>query len=125
MIPFPTLDYPKTNKAYQRPVFDGICVTVLIAYFLHFALPALRGGFREDEMMNMGICWCAGALKSLLQTSHFGSYLFVQEAPFTICRSTFIARQALFIICRFITSLTWILCLIELSRSAFSLHPFP
>src|SRR5438045_4272422 len=66
MIPFPTLDYPKTNKAYQRPVFDGICVTVLIAYFLHFALPALRGGFREDEMMNMGTCSCAGALKSLL-----------------------------------------------------------
>src|SRR5436305_5073846 len=66
MIPFPTLDYPKTNKAYQRPVFDGSCVAVLIAYFLHFALPALRGGFREDEMMNIGICWCAGALKSLL-----------------------------------------------------------
>src|SRR5437762_12709758 len=66
MIPFPTLDYPKTNKAYQRPVFDGICVTVLIAYFLHFALPALRGGFREDEMMNMGTCSCTGALNSLL-----------------------------------------------------------
>src|SRR5439155_797308 len=46
--------------------FDAIGVTVLIAYFLHFALPALSGGFREDEMMNLGICWCAGALKSLL-----------------------------------------------------------
>src|SRR5207247_9525031 len=66
MISFPTLYYPKTNKAYQRPVFDGICVTVLSAYFLHFALPALRGGFREDEMMNMGTCSCAGALKSIL-----------------------------------------------------------
>src|SRR4029453_14717106 len=62
------LDYSgaETNKAYQRPVFDAICVAVLIAYFLHFALPALRGGFRGDEMMKMGICRCAGALKSLL-----------------------------------------------------------
>ncbi len=71
MIPSPTLDYPETNKAYQRPVFDGICVAVLIAYFLHFALPALRGGFREDEMMNIGICWCAGALRSFLANIGF------------------------------------------------------
>lgn len=56
----------ETEQAYRRFVVDAICVAVLIAYFLHFALPALRGGFREDEMMNMGICWCAGALKSLL-----------------------------------------------------------
>jgi hypothetical protein len=56
----------EAGRVYQRTVFDAICVVVLIAYFLHFALPALRGGFREDEMMNMGICWCAGALKSLL-----------------------------------------------------------
>ena len=52
-------------------MFDAICVAVLIAYFLHFALPALHGGFREDEMMNMGICWCAGALKSLLANMVF------------------------------------------------------
>jgi hypothetical protein len=56
----------ETVRAYRRIVFDAIFVAVLIAYFLHFALPALRGGLREDEMMNMGICWCAGALKSLL-----------------------------------------------------------
>src|SRR5438874_7441616 len=57
-----------TNKkrTFRGATFDVIGVTVLIAYFLHFALPALRGGFREDEMMNIGICWCAGALKSLL-----------------------------------------------------------
>jgi hypothetical protein len=60
------MESSETERAYQRPVFDAICVAVLIAYFLHFALPALRGGFREDEMMNMGICWCAGTLKSLL-----------------------------------------------------------
>src|SRR5205814_3570302 len=69
MIPFPTLDYPKTNKAYQRPVFDGICVTVLIAYFLHFALPALRGGFREEEMLNWGTCSCPGGRKWRLAIS--------------------------------------------------------
>jgi len=56
----------ETEGTYRCPAFDAICVAVLIAYFLYFALPALRGGFREDEMMNMGICWCAGALKSLL-----------------------------------------------------------
>jgi hypothetical protein len=56
----------KTERAYRGFVLDAICVAILIAYFLHFALPALRGGFREDEMMNMGICWCAGALRSLL-----------------------------------------------------------
>jgi hypothetical protein len=57
-----------TEKArlYRGIIFDAICLTTLITYFLHFALPALRGGFREDEMMNMGICWCAGALKSFL-----------------------------------------------------------
>ena len=56
----------KTERAYQGFALDAICVAVLITYFLHFALPALRGGFREDEMMNMGICWRAGALRSLL-----------------------------------------------------------
>ena len=61
----------ETGRAYRRTVFDAICVAILIAYFLHFALPALRGGFREDEMMNMGICWCAGALKSLLANVAF------------------------------------------------------
>ena len=58
----------RTEKecARRRTLLDAICVAVLIAYFLYFSLPALRGGFREDEMMNMGIYWCAGALKSLL-----------------------------------------------------------
>jgi hypothetical protein len=61
----------ETGRAYRRTVFDAICAAILIAYFLHFALPALRGGFREDEMMNMGICWCAGPLKSLLANIAF------------------------------------------------------
>ena len=32
---------------------DAICVLLLIAYFLHFALAARHGGFREDEMLNL------------------------------------------------------------------------
>ena len=59
------------GQTYRVTIFDAICVAVLIAYFLYFALPSLRGGFREDEMMNMGICWCAGALKSLLANIAF------------------------------------------------------
>jgi hypothetical protein len=46
-------------------MFDAICVTALIAYFLHFALPASRGGFRHDEMMNLYLYWHPGGLKSL------------------------------------------------------------
>jgi hypothetical protein len=60
------MESAERGRTYQRIIFDAVCVGVLIAYFLHFALPALRGGFREDEMGNIGICWCAGALKSLL-----------------------------------------------------------
>ena len=60
------MESAETKQAYRRTMFDAMCVAVLIAYFLHFALPALRGGFRQDEMMNMGIYWSAGALKSLL-----------------------------------------------------------
>ena len=56
----------ETERAYRHTMLDAICVAVLIAYFLHFAFPALRGGFQADEMMNMGIYWRAGALKSLL-----------------------------------------------------------
>lgn len=59
------------ERAYRAIVFDAFCVAVLIAYFLHFALPATRGGFREDEMMNLGIYWRAGALKSLLANVAF------------------------------------------------------
>jgi len=60
------MESPETQRAYWPTIIDVICVAVLIGYFLHFALPALRGGFREDEMMNMGICWRDGALKSFL-----------------------------------------------------------
>jgi hypothetical protein len=55
----------ETEKAHRAIAIDAISVAVLIAYFLHFALPALRGGFRGDEMMNMVIYWKSGMLKSL------------------------------------------------------------
>ncbi len=44
---------------------DGVCVGLLLAYFLHFALPALRGGFGDDEMMNLYLYWLAGPFKSI------------------------------------------------------------
>jgi hypothetical protein len=59
------------ERAYRAIVFDAFCVAVLIGYFLHFALPATRGGFRGDEMINMGIYWGAGALKSILANVTF------------------------------------------------------
>jgi hypothetical protein len=44
---------------------DAVCVGLLLAYFLHFALPALRAGFGEDEMMNLYLYWLAGPFKSI------------------------------------------------------------
>ena len=44
---------------------DVLCVTVLVLYFLHFALPSLAGGFNEDEMTGMYIYWRLGTLKLL------------------------------------------------------------
>ena len=49
---------------YRR--LDAICVVVLIAYFLYFALPARLGGFREDEMLNLWTYWHLGAFQSIL-----------------------------------------------------------
>ena len=44
---------------------DAACVGLLLAYFLHFALPALGAGFGDDEMMNLYLYWLAGAFKSI------------------------------------------------------------
>jgi hypothetical protein len=71
------MERPETERPQRRRLLDAICLAVLIAYFLHFALPALRGGFREDEMMNMGICWQAGAFKSLLANIVFWKVFYV------------------------------------------------
>jgi len=50
---------------YRSNAIDVLCVLVLIAYFLHFAVPSLAGGFNDDEMMNIYAYWRLGALKSL------------------------------------------------------------
>jgi hypothetical protein len=50
---------------YRSNAIDVLCVLVLIAYFLHFAVPSLAGGFNDDEMMNIYVYWRLGALKSL------------------------------------------------------------
>jgi hypothetical protein len=57
----------KTNGARRHnfTALNAACVGLLIAYFLHFALPALGGGFGEDEMMNLYQYWSPGAFKSI------------------------------------------------------------
>lgn len=44
---------------------DQLCVMVLLAYFLHFSLPALGGGFSGHDTLNLYIYWLPGMLKSL------------------------------------------------------------
>ena len=55
----------------QSNAIDVLCVIILVAYFLHFALPALGGAFSEDEMMSVYIHWFTGTLKSLWQNVCF------------------------------------------------------
>lgn len=66
------------NSDARRHSFSGadvICIGLLLAYFLNFALPALRGGFGEDEMMNLYLYWLAGPLKSVQASLCFWSTL--------------------------------------------------
>jgi hypothetical protein len=46
-------------------MIDLACVAVLLGYFLHFALPSLKGGFGADEPMNMYFYWRPGILRCL------------------------------------------------------------
>src|SRR5262249_7646510 len=52
-------------RVNQSNAIDVLCVIVLVAYFLHFALPALAGGFLGHDMLNMYSYWLPGSLKSL------------------------------------------------------------
>jgi hypothetical protein len=49
----------------ESNAIDIICAIVLVAYFLHFAIPALGAGFTGHDMMNMYSYWLPGMLKSL------------------------------------------------------------
>jgi hypothetical protein len=53
------------NGFYRSNAIDVVCVIAIVAYFLHFALPSLAGGFNEDEMTNMYVYWFSGAFRSL------------------------------------------------------------
>lgn len=52
-------------RQHKLSGLDAVCVGLLLAYFFHFALPALRAGFGDDEMMNLYLYWLAGAFKSI------------------------------------------------------------
>ena len=58
-------------RAHRCTTVDAICVLLLIAYFLHFALAARHGGFREDEMMNLWAYWYVGPVQSLFAFAKF------------------------------------------------------
>ena len=45
---------------------DVLCVVILVAYFLYFALPAIGGAFSEDDLSALYYYWFSGTLKKLL-----------------------------------------------------------
>ena len=58
-------------RAHRCTTAGAICVLLLIAYFLHFALAARHGGFREDEMLNLWGYWYIGPVQSLFDLAKF------------------------------------------------------
>jgi hypothetical protein len=57
--------FVSVSRHSSESLIDLACVTALIGYFLHFALPSLRGGFGADEPMNMYFYWHPGILRCL------------------------------------------------------------
>src|ERR1043166_7191738 len=53
------------SRHSRERLIDLAFVTVLIGYFLYFALPSLKGGFGADEPMNMYFYWHPGILKCI------------------------------------------------------------
>src|SRR5438477_5291038 len=58
---------------------NAACIGLLLAYFLHFALPALRAGVGEDEMMNLYFYWFPGAFRSIRANFCFWSISYPQR----------------------------------------------
>ena len=52
-----------SERAHRDIILDAICVTVLIAYFLYFALPAVGGHFAQDVIPELYRYWYLGPLK--------------------------------------------------------------
>jgi len=55
----------RPDAVNEYNITDVVCVVILIAYFLHFALSAVAAGFAEDEIVAIWTHWFPGALKSL------------------------------------------------------------
>jgi hypothetical protein len=54
------------DGANQSKAIDLLCVVILVAYFLYFALPALGAAFSADEITTVYTYWFAGTLKKSL-----------------------------------------------------------
>jgi hypothetical protein len=57
----------KTGSAREQNsrFLNAACIGLVLTYFLHFALPALRARFGEDEMMNLYSYWFPGVFRSI------------------------------------------------------------
>ena len=58
-------NHSRADIVNRYNVIDMVYVILLVAYFLHFALPALGGGFAEDEIINIWSHWFSGVSKSM------------------------------------------------------------
>ena len=66
-------------REQNRRFLNAACIGLLLAYFLHFALPARRAGFGEDEMMNLYFYWFPGAFRSIRANVCFWSISYPQR----------------------------------------------
>lgn len=61
----PNQQQVQSNGSPPSWAIDVVCVTALVVYFLHFALPAVGGNLNEDEMAELWRYWYIGPLKWL------------------------------------------------------------
>ena len=62
-------------QSFRRAaLLDVILVSLLITYFLHFALLSLPAHFRGDDLMNMHYYWSAGAWKAVRANLFFWTW---------------------------------------------------